>query len=114
MRLSSLTLKQSLSVIFFVLLVLYILFQARFLILGPVITIDSPRDGDHVSSNVIIVKGKAQNISYISMNDRPIYIDSNGNWSEKFIAPEGLSIIKLSAKDRFGRETEKILRIVYN
>lgn len=114
MRLPPFTLKQTLVVGFFALLALYSLFQARYLLLGPVILIDSPRDGERVSENVIIVKGRAQNISYISFNDRPIYIDSEGNWSEKFIVSEGLNIIKVRARDRFGRETEKILRIVYN
>ncbi len=108
------SLKNSGVVILFILLGLYALFQARFIILGPSIYIDSHKDGSLVTENVIILSGRAKNIAYISLNDRPIFIDSKGNWNEKYVVPSGLSVITLRAKDRFGRETEKKLSLVYN
>jgi hypothetical protein len=113
MKRFDLSIKQIAVIVFFVLLLLYTLFQARFLILGPVIYIDSPYDGELEPTSVIIIKGRAKNIAYISLNDRPIFIDSNGNWSEKYALSEGLSIITLKASDRFGRKTEKTVRLVY-
>lgn len=107
------SLKQGGVIVFFLLLILYTLFQARFLILGPVINIESPHDGELVDQSVIMIKGTAQNIAYISLNDRPIFIDSKGNWNERYALSPGLSVITLRAKDRFGRETEKTLRLVY-
>ncbi|MES2214136.1 MAG: hypothetical protein V4465_01970 [Patescibacteria group bacterium] len=100
--------------ILFLLLVAYSLFQARFLILGPSIRIDSPADGATVPTPVVRVTGNAQNIAYISLDDRPIFIDAKGNFSEKLIAAPGLDIITLRARDRFGRSTEKQIRVVYN
>jgi len=98
----------------FILLVLYSLFQARFLILGPNIRITSPLDGARVESPVVELLGVASNISYISVNDRPIFVNEKGDFDEKLIVPVGLSIITMKAKDRFGRETEKVTRVVYN
>jgi hypothetical protein len=109
----NLSLKEMAVIAFFLLIAVYALFQARFLILGPRITIDRPANGMLVTENVIIVEGRAQNIAYISMNGRPIFIDSKGNWSEKYVVSIGLNIITIKAKDRFGRETEKELRVVY-
>jgi hypothetical protein len=113
MRNINFSLKEMAVIAFFVLLIVYALFQARFLILGPIVTINKPENGELVTENVIIVEGRAQNIAYISMNGRPIFIDSKGNWSEKYVISEGLNIITIEAKDRFGRQTEKEVRVVY-
>ncbi|KND48464.1 MAG: hypothetical protein AB200_01900 [Parcubacteria bacterium C7867-005] len=98
---------------FFVLLLAYSLYQARFVILGPHINIEYPQDGDLVDSKVFSATGHAENIAYISLNDRPIYIDEHGNFDEKIVAHIGLSTMSIKARDRFGRETEKIVRVVY-
>lgn len=103
--------KTILLVAFFLLLISYSLFQARFIILGPYINIQSPQDGASLDTDLINVVGRAENISFISLNDRPIFIDKNGDWNEKLIAPQGLSIITVRAKDRFGRSTEKQVEI---
>jgi hypothetical protein len=96
---------------FFVLLILYSLFQGRFIILGPNIHIDSPKNGDRVET-LVTISGHADNISFISLNDRPIFIDKNGDFSEKWIAAKGVSIITMRARDRFGRQKETQVQIV--
>lgn len=113
MRNFNFSLKEIAVIAFFVLLAVYALFQGRFLILGPLVYIDKPANGELVSENVIIVEGRAENIAYISMNGRPIFIDSKGNWSEKYAVSPGLNIIKIEAKDRFGRMTDKEIQVVY-
>ena len=106
--------RRTLVIVFFVLLIAYALFQARFVILGPRIQIDSPKDNSTLTSNVLVVSGRAENVAYLSLDGRQIYTDKDGNWSEKLIAPEGISILELAARDRFGRETEKTIRVVLN
>ncbi|MDB5253941.1 MAG: seg [Parcubacteria group bacterium] len=96
---------------FFLLIILYSLFQGRFIILGPNIQIDSPQNGQRVET-LVTIQGHADNISFISLNDRPIFIDKNGDFSEKWIAPKGVSIITMRARDRFGREKEKQVQVV--
>ncbi len=113
MRTFNLSVKEMAAIAFFVLLAIYALFQARFLILGPLVYIDRPADGELVSENVIMIEGRAQNIAYISMNGRPIFIDADGKWGEKYVVSNGLNIIKIEAKDRFGRKTEKEVTVVY-
>jgi hypothetical protein len=46
------------------------------------------------------------------MNDRPIFLDEKGNFEEKFLAYPGSSTIIIKARDRFGRETEKVTKII--
>jgi hypothetical protein len=96
------------------LLVLYILFQARFLILGPRVTIETPQDGFVTPTQVVMVKGTAYNIAWISLNGRQIFTDENGVWEEKLLVPLGTSIITVNVRDRFGREKEESVRIILN
>jgi hypothetical protein len=107
-------LKRYLSIGFLIIIALYALFQARFIILGPTLSLISPLDGYVASSSLITVVGRARNATFISLDDRPIFLDEHGNFKETILAPKGLSTIIVKARDRFGRETEKTLRIVVN
>lgn len=106
--------KYGLLIVLFVLLTVYSLYQARFLILGPQIWITSPQDYRTVENPLVIMEGQSRNIAWISLNDRQIFTDEDGKWSEKLIVSEGISIMTVKARDRFGRETEKSVRIVLN
>lgn len=93
-------------------LVLYVLFQSKSLIEGPIITVTKPLDGETLTYKGVMVTGMAKNISYIYLNDHPIFVDTEGKFRETVIAPVGYSIIKLSAKDKFGRTKEVYLHVV--
>jgi len=97
---------------FFILLTSYSIFQARSYILGPQVWIDSPQDGQMVEDPLVILFGRSRNIAWISINDRQIFTDEDGKWSEKLIVSRGISIMTVRARDHFGRETEKKVRIV--
>lgn len=97
----------------FVVIIGYGIFTARHLIEGPLVTIDSPKNGDTVTSPLVEIDGSAENITYISLDDRQIFIDATGHFSEKLLLQPGYSIMKVYAKDRFGRTTTKTLGLVY-
>jgi len=95
-------------IVLFVLLVAYSLYQTRFLILGPQLWIISPLNGQTVEDSVVVIEGRAKNIAFISLNDHQIFTDEVGNWSETLIVSSGISIMTVTARDRFGRETKKV------
>lgn len=101
-------------IILFLLLTTYSLFQARFLIFGPQVSIDSPKDGEVVSSPLLTISGKGSNIAWISLNDRQIFTDEKGRWEETLIVAQGLSIMTVRVVDRFGREKVKSVRVLLN
>ncbi len=94
-----------------ILIVGYVLFQSKNLISGPQISVTEPKDGATLSYNLVTVKGNAQNIAYIHLNDRLIFIDEAGQFSEKLIAPPGYSIIKIEAQDKFGKSIEQFIHV---
>ena len=104
--------KQALLIILFVLLVAYSLYEARFLILGPQIWIENPQNGQVVTEPLVVIQGRSRNIAWISLNDRQIFTDEKGEWSEKLIVSVGTSIMTVKAQDRLGRKTEKSLQVV--
>ncbi len=92
----------------------YSLFQAKNLIIGPTFTIETPQDGATLGNEVFTVKGVAHNVASITLNDSPIFIDEQGVFEEKLIAPLGYSIIELSVADRFGRRKTEYLHLIQN
>ncbi len=83
---------------------LYIAFQARFLLIGPQITLlDEPNQLQN--ERQITLTGTAFNISRLWLNDRPIYTDAQGNFKEAFMLENGYTITTVRAEDRYGRET---------
>ncbi len=106
--------KNALIALLIFFLIGYFLFEARFLILGPQITIESPKDGEIVSDRVVTLIGRTRNAAWISLNGRQIFTDEEGHWSEKLIVSEGLSIMTVSVRDRFGRTREETVRIILN
>jgi hypothetical protein len=94
-----------------ILIVGYGLFEARKIIEGPLVTITYPKDGSATSTTGVQIAGVAENISFLSINDRSAYTDKDGNYSEILSLPPGPSIITVAAVDRFGRKTHKSVSI---
>jgi len=85
-----------------VLLGIYVAYQARHVILGPLITIHEEPSMALVAPTFLLT-GLAENIVSLSLNGRDIYTDDTGNFSETLVLPLGYTIMTLTAKDRYGR-----------
>ncbi|MBX4189244.1 hypothetical protein KW785_01450 [Candidatus Parcubacteria bacterium] len=114
MILSEINPRKAIFITFAVLLLLYFLFQARLLIFGPRLSVLEPLENQALKSPVVTISGQARNAVLLTLDDRQIYTDKEGLWHDKLIASPGLNIIKLVATDRFGRKTEKLIRVVLN
>jgi hypothetical protein len=105
---------KTLVITVFVLIILgYSIFQAQKIIHGPEIIVTSPISGSTIQESSIEITGTTKNISEISLDDRPIFIDESGKFSEKLMLYPGYNIIKLKAQDKFGAKTEKNIELVY-
>lgn len=94
------------------LMVFFILFQARFLVTGPrIILLEIPQGPQN--ERQVIIAGTAQNISRLWLNDRPIYTDTEGNFKEAIVLENGYTIATLRAQDRYGRTTVVSRPLVY-
>ena len=83
-------------------LMLYVAFQARHILEGPVITLASDASFE-TSLSTVVLSGIARNITSLSLNGRTIYTDDTGAFTETLVLPVGYTIMTLTAKDRYGR-----------
>ena len=101
-----------LGILFLISFIVYTGFEAQKLIYGPRISVSEPKDEETFYQNgVIKVVGNAKNISFITLDDRQIFTDQNGNFNEDFVLHPGYNIITLTAKDRYGKEITKVLHL---
>jgi hypothetical protein len=86
-------------------------FEARRLIEGPVVEITSPKNGSATSTTLLVVSGKAHDISFLTVNDKPAFTDVSGHFSVTLSPPAGIAIITVAAVDRFGRHARQEVEI---
>ncbi len=104
--------KKILILIALVAIVGYGVFEARRIIAGPELIIDSPTDGSATSTTLVTVMGRVQNISFLTINDKPAFADEQGRFVYRYSPPMGYTALTARATDRFGRKVEK--RVTFN
>ena len=65
-----------------------------------------------VNTGLVSIKGNAEKAIKITINDREIFVDKKGNFSEVLSPLDGYSIIKIYAKDKFGKEAHKTFNLI--
>ena len=93
--------------------VIYSVYQAKNIFKGPTITITNTKNGAMLSDPLLIIEGKAERISFITLNDRQIFIDEKGVLREQLLLQNGYNIISIKATDRFNRRAEERLELIY-
>lgn len=104
--------KVSLFIIIFTVIAGYSYYQARAIIHGPEINITSPKPASTLDSPLVEIKGNAKNVSFITLNDRQIYVDNEGNFKEELLLSPGYNTWEIEAKDKFGRVVSKKIELV--
>jgi hypothetical protein len=87
--------------------VAYGLFEARRLIAGPNIIIDSPQDGSATSTTLVTIAGRVQNISFLTINGKTASANEQGQFVYRYSPPPGYTALTVAATDRFGRRVER-------
>jgi hypothetical protein len=102
-----------LAFIFLVLFLLYGGFEVAKVALGPSLTVTSPKDLDTVHDPLVHLTGHVARAAYISVDDRQIFADESGMFTESLLLLPGYNIIKVKVLDRFGKEKSKQITISY-
>lgn len=96
-----------------VVLVAYILFQARNLINGPVILLGDSELGVVQHERMITIAGTAKNTTELTLNGRQVFTDESGVFAHTLVLENGYTIMTMRAEDRFGRITVLTRTFVY-
>ena len=101
-----------LAILFLLSFLVYSGFEAEKLIYGPQIILTSPKNNDTLNgSGLIKVTGSTKNVSFLSLDGRQIFTDTNGNFNENLVLLPGYNIITLGATGRYGKEVTKKLQL---
>jgi hypothetical protein len=87
-------------------------FEAQEYLKGPQLFIDIPQNGATLTEAFTTIKGRAENISRLTLYNRQIFVNENGIFKEHIVLPEGYTEITAKAEDRFGRTTEVALSVI--
>lgn len=111
------TTKKLLKIILISIIVLFIFgyagYEIQKIVFGPKINITFPINGSTVTNSFTEIVGTAKNINNISLNDRKIFVDEQGNFKESILLSYGYNTFKISANDKFGRNENKIMEVIY-
>ncbi|MEN9881209.1 MAG: Glucodextranase, domain [Candidatus Parcubacteria bacterium] len=90
----------------------YGIFRAYPLFIGPSITIYNPKDGDTVASTTFELSGEVSKVKEITVQGRPIPIDTEGHFREILVANPPYTILVITATDFYGSTVTKTLRVI--
>ena len=90
----------------------YLWFEYRYLVLSPKLELTYPPDQVTVSEESIDVKGSTDPEATLSLNNQPVAIESNGQFSEEIKLIGGSNTLSLQATSKIGKVT-KIERTVF-
>jgi Glucodextranase, domain B len=82
------------------------------LLAGPQIALYSPSDGDIVASSSFEVSGKVSRVREITIQGRPVPIDTEGHFKELLVASPPYTILVVTATDFYGASITKTVSVI--
>lgn len=103
--------------LFFFLILIFVLFNSRNIILGVKIknvNINNSPAVEYMKTNENLAKitGRAKNAVNLKLNGREISIDQKGNFDETLALFLGYNLINIKAQDKFGNVDEKNYQLI--
>ena len=103
---------------FFLLIIIFILFNSQNIIFGVKIKNVNINglpavENMKVTDNIAKITGKAKNAVNLKLDGREISIDQKGNFDETISLFLGYNLINIQAQDKFGNVDEKNYQLIY-
>ena len=99
--------------LFLIFIIVYTFFISKELIFGIKIKNVNIEDNLKVTDSIQKITGNAKNAIKLTLNDREISIDQEGNFEETIALLSGYNIISIKAQDKFGNVDEKNYKLIY-
>ena len=91
----------------------YLLFQYRAFIQPPVLTVETPTEGQVISEEVIDVRGKTDPDATLYINKEIVSVYQDGGFQKEVTLIPGENKIRIEAVSRSGKKTIKELTVKY-
>lgn len=90
----------------FLALISYLIFQYKDAIISPTVSISTPKDGEVISSNLVLVSGTTDSENVVFINNFPVSVDEDGKFRKSISAFSGKNQITIKIVNRFNKTTE--------
>lgn len=101
------TLQASLTGLLIVAVCALVTYNMRDILFGSPFSVRTAPDGTTVSDAFVPITGDARHAKELTINGRPIAIDTNGAFSDGVLLSPGYNIVSVALSDRFGKEQIK-------
>ncbi len=82
----------------------FLLFQFRYLFTQPQFEVTTPKEGQLIKGQEVLVSGKADPNATLYINNTPVTVEGNGTFTKILEVFEGKTTIQVRIVNRFGRE----------
>ena len=106
--------KSLLTMVFFAAVIGYVAYQLTGLVRRPKLVILEPSDGATVNTELLTIRGQAKELTKVLINGEKLDLKEDGAFETKLLLAPGYNIITAAGEDRFGRTSQKTLRLVYD
>ncbi len=90
----------------------YIAFQYSSYFLGPKLEVLEPKDQMIVKNNIVEVSGKTDPYATVLINNEESYVQLDGTFKKTLYLFEGNRDITIDSKNRNGKNTRKVIKVV--
>lgn len=91
----------------------YVGYQYNETLSNPYLEIIKPQTNEVVEEDLIDIFGKTESDSVLRINNEKITLATDGNFSTSLKLAEGINTFKFTATNPFGKETSRVLHIIY-
>jgi cytoskeletal protein RodZ len=98
--------------VFVVFILGYLFYQVNAVNKPPQIVITSPVDNARVPTSSVIVQGKTDPGTTITMNDQQMFVDSSGEFKQPVSISPGQQVLLFLARNNFGKSSSKQIVII--
>ncbi len=96
-----------------ILIVAYLIWNARQLIGSPTLTITAPQEETTTTGEpTVIIEGSTDYSNKLTINNEQIYLEKNGHFKKDYDLQEGVNTFEILAKKFLGRETKVVKKII--
>ncbi|MFA5124579.1 MAG: helix-turn-helix domain-containing protein [Patescibacteria group bacterium] len=105
---------QAVVIIGIIALLAFLIWRVNEIFRPPQLTVLHPTDGLITVNRQLEVTGTSSREAEIVINNRAVFVDTGGNFSTTVDLQKGLNLIKITAKKRYSRQSEAIIRVLFN
>lgn len=100
-------------ILFLILVALYFYREINFLIKPPFLEVTQPPADITAMKQTFEIIGKTHPSAYLTINNKEVYIDKQGNFHTEIDLSQGVNTITIQAKNRFNKTNQIIRRIIF-